>query len=206
MRSGTWKARLTMPDGSRRWFNLGTTDKTAARRKLAKLIKDQAAGVLPEPEEVKAVELTDNYAAAWLDGRARRKLPSAPNERRTYEHVWKPAIGRLPMDKVHGGLIQSTINEAVDGRIVGLRGEPYSRQSILHMRATILRMFEAAWRGHRQREPGQANAGAGHGRRALAARGADRWRNRRARRAPARRPRNQAVGAARPVHRRLANG
>jgi integrase len=47
---------------------------------------------------------------------------------------------------VHAGLIQTVINEAVEGRILGLRGEPYSRQSVLHLRATILRMLEAAWR------------------------------------------------------------
>jgi hypothetical protein len=60
MRSGTWKARLTMPDGSRRWFPLGTTDRSAAKRKLAKLLRDQAAGVLPEPEVIKAPETVDS--------------------------------------------------------------------------------------------------------------------------------------------------
>jgi integrase len=146
MRSGTWRARITLDDGSRRWFNLETSDRNAARRKLRQLTEQQRAGALPEPEKVREPETVDTYATSWLDGRAARGLPSASNERRYYEHVWKPAIGRMLITKVSGGVIQSVINDAAEGTLVGLRGEPYSRQSILHLRAMALRLFEQAWR------------------------------------------------------------
>lgn len=140
------------PVREKRWFPLGTTNKSVARRKLNKIVADLAAGALPTAEQTKAVETVDSFAGTWLDARDKRGLPSAANERRYYERVWRSAIGHLRLDEVAASHVQSVLDAAAAGRIVKLKrnsdapDERYSRESIMHMRATMLRMFEAAWR------------------------------------------------------------
>jgi integrase len=73
-------------------------------------------------------------------------LPTAKNERRYYERVWRPAVGRLALDAVKASHIQSVINDAASGRLLSTKGKRYSRESIMQMRAAILRMLESAWK------------------------------------------------------------
>jgi integrase len=153
MRGGTWKARLTMPDGSRRWFALGTTDRAAAKRKLKALAAAQAAGALPEPEEVKAPETVDGYAGPLFDSRVARGIASAAYERVIYNHVWKPLIGRMELGAVTAATIRAVLEDCATGQIMPAKRKNrkaapkrYSRQSVVHIRAVAFRLFDAAWR------------------------------------------------------------
>jgi integrase len=149
-RQGRWWARLTATVAgkkSRPWFDLGTASKPAARRKLARLNAERASGApLPEPAAVEAPETVADYGEDWLKGREKRGLASAENERRYFDRVWKPEIGKLPLGDLRAGMLQEVLNDAADGTIAKKSGERYSRESVVHMRATILRMLETAWR------------------------------------------------------------
>jgi integrase len=148
-RGKTWHARLTVTvegESLRKWFDLGTDNKAVARRKLAKLVAEVAKGQAPAPEQVRAIETANAYAEPWLAAREKRGLPSAENERRYWQHVWRPAIGHLSLAAVTSSHIQCVLDDAASGEIVGLRGGRYSRESISHLRATVLRVLEAAWR------------------------------------------------------------
>ena len=124
----------------KKWFRLETENRTVARRKLARILAGDA------PTDSGAIETVDAYAKAWLEGRRKRGLASVSNERRYYEHVWKPVIGSLPLNEVRAGALQLTIDDAAEGEILGSNGTRYSRESIVHLRAVILRMLETAWR------------------------------------------------------------
>jgi integrase len=66
--------------------------------------------------------------------------------------VWFPAIGSLPLAKVGKAEIQDVLDDAATGKIrpkprkEGDEPKPYSRQSVAHMRAAILRLLQAAWK------------------------------------------------------------
>lgn len=142
-------AQLTVTvDGEsvRRWFNLQTESKAAARRKMERLIAEHAAGAPLTADAARAPETVSSYAAAWLKGRESRGLPSAANERRHFERVWKGEVGELPLASVRAGMLQAVLDRAAEGGIRKVNGERYSRESITHMRATILRILETAWR------------------------------------------------------------
>jgi integrase len=157
MRGAQWFARLTVNvDGEplRRWFPLGTADRSAARRKLVRLVAELAKGApTPAAEDTKSPETVDGYARGWLESRERRGIASAEYERRLYERVWKPAIGRRPLGEVTAADIRGVVADCADGKILPVKrkhqkAEPkrYSRQSIAHIRAVAFRLFDAAWR------------------------------------------------------------
>jgi integrase len=148
-RGKQWCAQLTVKvDGEsvRRWFPLGTDSRTVAKRKLARLLAEHETGAARPTAAAKCEETVTAFAEPWLDARERRGLPSAKNERRYFERVWKPALGQLPLSAVRASIIQSVLNECADGGVLRVDGQRYSRESVQHIRATILRCLEAAWR------------------------------------------------------------
>lgn len=155
LRGKTYYARFTVTvDGVsvRKWFDLGTNNKAVARRKRDQRARELAAGgALPSAAEVKAPITCDAFALPWLDARERRGVAAAEYERRYYERVWQPRIGKIAMEDVSVSDVADVLEAAADGEILptkrkGHTAEPrrYSRQSIQHMRATLVRMFEAA--------------------------------------------------------------
>jgi integrase len=133
-------------------YFLGTDNQTVARRKMAQLIADLEAGKAASDRP--AVETLAAYGEAWLGEREKRGLPAARNERRYFDRVWRPALGNLTLDKLRGFHIQNALNELAAGKIqpVTRKSERegaerrYSRASIVHARAAVLRMLESAWR------------------------------------------------------------
>ncbi len=158
-RASGWAGRFwELTDGE--WIRvirpLGTDNKAVARRKLARLVAEANSGsASPDAEATKAIETVDSYAKGWLASRAGRGLPSSSNEKRYYERVWKPAIGHLALDVVRAAHAQAVLDDVAAGRILtapkkgkNAKTAPrrYSRASMIQMRATLLRMFESAWR------------------------------------------------------------
>ena len=155
-RHGRWQARLTVTvDGEpvRKWFDLGTENKSAAKRKMMRLVSEQRAGDAPSVEAAKAPETVDSYAEAWIAGRKKRGLPSAEYEERFYRRVWSPAIGKKQLDAVTASDISGVLESAANGEVRPAKRKhartepgPYGRQSIEHMRATLYRIFDSALR------------------------------------------------------------
>jgi integrase len=141
-----WHARITtVVDGERVRVcrPLGTTNKAVANRRLSALLDADAP---PDASQSAAQESVAAYAEAWLAAREARGLPTAQNERRYWTRVWKPVLGRLELDAVRASHIQVVLDDAASGQIATVRGRRYSRESICHMRATVLRMLQSAWR------------------------------------------------------------
>ena len=147
-----WRGRVRVEvDGEtvQRSFDLKTTDKQAARVKLRRLVKMNAP---PTPEQAKAPVTVSEYAERWLARREALGIRATDYERRFFERVWRPAIGTLPLAKVGKAEIQDVLDAAACGEIRpwprrdGDAPEPFSRQSVVHMRATIVRLLRAAWK------------------------------------------------------------
>ncbi|HTA90914.1 MAG TPA: hypothetical protein VK745_15090, partial [Polyangiaceae bacterium] len=67
--------------------------------------------------------------------------------------MWSPAIGKRELGAVKAADIRAVLNDAVAGTIRPKQRKwskalpkPYGRQSLSHMRATVFRLFDAAWR------------------------------------------------------------
>ena len=147
-----WRARIRVEvDGVvvQKSYDLETTDKQAARAKLKRLVKMNAP---PTPEQAAAPVTVADYSERWLERREALGIAAAGYERRYLERVWLPAIGALPLAKVGKAEIQDVLDDAATGKIrpkprkEGDAPEHYSRQSVTHMRATIVRLLQAAWK------------------------------------------------------------
>src|SRR5579862_9916796 len=96
---GLWRARVTKDhaDGktTRPLYSLGTTDKSLARRKLARLNALIAAGhdPLDAAETANAPERVKDYAEAWLEKREAQGVGMVQKERRNLELYVLDAIG-----------------------------------------------------------------------------------------------------------------
>jgi integrase len=147
-----WRARLRVDvDGVtvQKSYDLETRDKAAARVKLRRLVKLNAP---PETEQAAAPITVAEFAETWLTRREALGIAAVSYERRYFERVWRPAIGPLPLRDVTKAHVQEVVDAVAAGEIRQAprreddRPERYSRQSIAHMRATIVRLFEAAWK------------------------------------------------------------
>jgi len=156
---GFWRARVTktLPDGTsdRPVYSLGTADKALAKRKLAKLASAVDAGKGPDAaaEIADAAQSVTEYANAWLQKRVAQGVVSAADERRRLQRHVLPVIGRLPLCDVRSAHVRAILDEMTLQTRERLKAEDpmgtarttYSRQSIAHVRATMFRLFVAAW-------------------------------------------------------------
>jgi integrase len=146
-----WRARLTVEiDGVavQKSFDLETKDQAVAKVKLRRLLKLH----VPAKEQASAPMTVGEYGDPWLARREGLGIAAASYERRFFERIWKPAIGNRPLVEVTKADIQQVIDDAAAGEIRPLprrdgdEPEAYSRQSVSHLRATIVRLFQAAWK------------------------------------------------------------
>jgi integrase len=158
-KDGLWKARVTKThdDGtvSRPIYSLGTTDQAIAKRKLAQLAATLAkvrGGARADAQPI-VTETVQAYAERWLEKRRLQGVVSAADERRSLLVHVLPALGHLPLGDVRPahvlevleGLMTKPRQRARKGDDPG-RPSGYSRQSIVHVRAAMHRLFDAAWR------------------------------------------------------------
>lgn len=164
-----WVARIqVVVDGVRikQTLELGTDNRAVACRKMARIIVDLSKGAAPQATETKAPETVEAYAEDWFKNREARGIVATDYEKRYFERLWKPAIGKLALGAVTAAHIRAVLDDAATGKIRpkprNERDEPerYSRQSIVHLRATIFRIFQSVARGARSREPRRARRGA----------------------------------------------
>jgi len=96
----------------------------------------------------------DHYAQRWLQSRKLRGVSSAKYEATLYNRVWRPVLGALPIGtKGVVALVRGVLEQAAAGQLKPRKranrkapARPYSRQSIVHMRAVASRLFDSMWR------------------------------------------------------------
>jgi integrase len=140
---GLWRGRISKDeDGTttRPIYTLGTTDKALAKRKLAKLVRDVAAGLDVEDQALTAdaPETVKEYAKAWLEKREAQGISMAPYERANLKHHALDAIGRLPLCDVTSSHVRSILDDVV---AKGLK-----RGTVEQVRGVLHRLFDDAWR------------------------------------------------------------
>jgi integrase len=141
---GLWRARVTKDhaDGTqtRPVYSLGTTDKSLARRKLARLNALIAAGHDPHDaaETANAPERVKDYAEAWLEKREGQGIAKAPLERGNLKRHALDAIGNLPLCDVTPALVRGILDD------VAAKG--LKRGTVEQVRGVLHRLFDDAWR------------------------------------------------------------
>jgi integrase len=136
-RAAGWCARI-FAEGERHWFTLGTTDKDLARRKMSKIVEGLASGELTLDVKPSTQATVADYAAAWLDRRDAAKVVMACDERRHLEAFVLPAYGALTL--------QAFRTRDAREVLAGLVAKGYARETVRKVRATMHRMFDAAWK------------------------------------------------------------
>jgi hypothetical protein len=136
---GVFKVRVTVtkPDGStsRPWYSLGTTDEGTAKRRCAAVLADLAEGKAPTTDTGERVK---EYAPGWLDKRQARGVGMWDDEKRLLEHWVLPELGPLPLGDVRPIHVRGILDSVV--------AAGKSRQTVVHVRAVMSRMFGEAWR------------------------------------------------------------
>jgi len=132
-RASGYRARITVVvagEPVQQTFNLGTTNRQAARLKLARLLKSEA----PQAEQAKRVESFEEAAEriAGASTIASKALRLARLRSFAY-----PAIGARPVDQVRASDVQETLDALA---------EEQSRQSVVHLKNDISAVLGELWR------------------------------------------------------------
>jgi integrase len=144
-RGKTWHARLTVTvDGVhvRKWFNLETDNKAVARRKLARLIAEQTAAAAPSVAELavqaRRKETVADLAAAYGARRKAEGVKTWKDEDRWLRLDVLPVLGSMPVDAVRPAHIREVLETS--------RAKGRGRQSLIHVRGVMHRLFQTPWR------------------------------------------------------------
>lgn len=133
-----WCARITVTvDGEpvKQWFPLGTDNKAAAKRKLARLVAKLATEGPPSPDDAASEETFEGYANGWLETRD----PAMAKDERTNltKHVF-PELGPMQLSKIKAPDVRGVLDAPVAR---GLR-----KGTVIHVRGVMYRVMKAAWR------------------------------------------------------------
>ena len=147
---GLWRARLTKEhaDGSktRPIYSLGTTDKALARRRLARLNALVAAGLDPADaaEQATASERVQDYADAWHKKRVAQGVVMARDEWKYLTTHVLQTLGKMPMCDVKPAHVREILEDVTTKtyRRHGSAPRRYRRQTIVHIRASMHRLFD----------------------------------------------------------------
>jgi hypothetical protein len=134
----TWKARITLPDGSRRNFDLGTNVRSDAEKRKKSLLRDLDRGVdsTQAQERASLPSTFEVYARALNETRTALGIASARDEiQRLRDYVF-PSIGKLDLADIRPRHVRDVLNDAVK------RG--LSTQTVRHIRNAMYKVFRAA--------------------------------------------------------------
>ena len=141
LRGKTWHARLTVTvDGEsvRKWFDLGTDSKPAARRKLSRLLQEQPAGAAVGEIAVAAGRCETVSEAADRILVQRDGVRDIENDRIRFRRHVKPFIGEKSIAGVRSSDIRDVLEE--------VRSAGRSRRRVVHVRRVLNLIFETLWR------------------------------------------------------------
>ena len=130
-----YRARITVEvDGEnvRRTVDLGTTNRAAARVKLARLLKSEG----PAEQKHATRHETFTEAAGRIVGASGLRTKEA-RLARIRKHI-APKLGAMPVDRIRAADLQDLLNEAA---LVG-----QSRQSVAHLKNDVSAVLGELWR------------------------------------------------------------
>jgi hypothetical protein len=136
-----WSARVPVKkvvDGEtiteKQYFDLGTTSKAAATRKLGRLLAQLVEGPLVTAAAVE--ETVAEYAAPWIEDRRAAGVVMVKEEEANFKRHVLPEIGPKPLSQVRPADILGVLRNAI--------AKGLSRGSLAHIRAAMRRLFESA--------------------------------------------------------------
>lgn len=144
-RGGSWHARLTITrDGEsvREWFDMETTSKPVARRRMAKKLLELATGEAPAREAIAAdLARRETVAEAFeriVDSQQKGGLVSHKERRARLAKYATPLIGNLDPTQVTAGHIREVLE--------GARDDGKAHQTIVHLKNDLSGVFGSLWR------------------------------------------------------------
>ncbi|HKO53333.1 MAG TPA: tyrosine-type recombinase/integrase, partial [Polyangiaceae bacterium] len=145
MRGKTWHARMTVTvDGEsiRPWFDLGTDNKAVARRKMARLLKEQKATDAPTIEALaefaKEPETVAEATARIVERQGREGLKTWRERLSRLARYALPELGKLAIARVRPSNVRDVLTAS------GAAG--LSKQSVQHLRNDLNGVFGDLWR------------------------------------------------------------
>ena len=140
LRGKNWHARLAITvngESVRRWFDLGTDSKPAARRKLARLLKEQQSGnaltVETIAEQAKRGESFADACERVYLSRVCDGVRTAKEEIGRLRRFAVPDLGEIEATKVAKGQINTTLDAA--------KAAGRGRQTVQHLRQDLSNVF-----------------------------------------------------------------
>ena len=143
-RGKSWHARLTVTvegESVRKWFDLATDNRAVARRKLARLAAEQLANSVSPAElavNARRSETVAELAGSYIDRRKLEGVKTWKDEERWLKTDVLPEIGTMAINEVRPAHIREVLE--------GSRARGRGRQSLIHVRGVMSRMFATPWR------------------------------------------------------------
>ncbi len=133
--------------GERRWFDLETTDRTLARRKMVKLVKMIADGsaVAVAADEAN-VERVADLAWPWNERRKSEGVVMWSDEKIHLRDFILPAIGAIALVDVRRSNCQDVIDDAARRKNKKRAGQKLGFEYLNKIRGTMSRLFKEARR------------------------------------------------------------
>ncbi len=145
-RNGMWKARVTMPDGTRPWIDMPGIPQTdeAQARLVATVMAKRATetGSVPTDRDVTVTE----YSEKWSDAREAEGMPWAPVARGICRNHIQPRMGHLPMRAV----AKEHLEDFVAYLDALMRKAEIRWKTASNIWGTCSKMFDDATRGKRR--------------------------------------------------------
>lgn len=145
LRFGTWHARITIEDGKREWYSLGTGDEALASRRLQRLVEKTSKGERPPTEAELAAAVPElskdwstfrEYAEIWIQRREDEGVVSARDEAHNLRAYAYPILGSKRLSEVKPADVKQVISAALAaGR---------SHETVRKIRAAVFRVFRSA--------------------------------------------------------------
>jgi site-specific recombinase XerC len=137
-----WNGVVTVDvDGvaKQKWIAFDTHDRVLAKRKLAKVVAQFAAGELESAEaarvKVNAAPTVQEAAEEWLAGRAARGVAMVGSERGYFAHHIFPEIGMVAVTEVSRPQLRRVLEAA--------RARDLSKETVAHLRRLLVRFFRS---------------------------------------------------------------
>jgi len=147
LRDGSWWARVT-ENGERPWYDLGTSDRARAERKLADLIAkiDHEDRMKRDGTTTPRVPSFRSAALAWLARRQEQGIASVASDRPLFQRYAFVVFGDVLVGDVKPGHVRDALERA---KVAGRK-----RVTIKHLQNAISAVLHRAWQdGHAAENP-----------------------------------------------------
>lgn len=134
----------------KRTVHLETFDLAVANIRRRKALEADAP---PDAAKGERASTLAEFGDEWIKKREARNIAMAPYERGLWEHVWRPGLGKREIKSLRKPDFQTILDDCAAGRIKPkprknrkAKPKPYGHQSLVHLRAVMVRMLGDAQR------------------------------------------------------------